>query len=79
MKFALMKKCCLNIHIYIYIYIYTHNVIARNMSAIYAKTLLSQTQLNSYMHKYSWPVSDQSDNIVGKMISNVWFVVSFSH
>ena len=24
MKFALMKKCCLNIHIYIYIYIYIY-------------------------------------------------------
>ena len=24
MKFALKKKCCLNIHIYIYIYIYIY-------------------------------------------------------
>ena len=24
MKFALTKKCCLNIHIYIYIYIYIY-------------------------------------------------------
>ena len=53
MKFALTKKCCLNIHIYIYIYIYIYEGFV-SCVVIDPPLMMAQSQAESTRDTYNY-------------------------